>query len=112
MRLNPPYRVKMKDMMVPLACEKRADIRATLERDGRIYNAIIPVCQPPDGRLVAFCWTLHPDAEGHFPTFRHDLYLLGKSSSLQITTVADAGKAARLAIGRAALFGHEHRQRD
>ena len=87
-------------------------IWAILRWDGRAYNAIIPVGQPNDGRLVAFCWDIESDCYGCFPTFRHDLDLLGKGSVWQMTRVTDRGKAARIAIARAALFSQEHSRED
>jgi hypothetical protein len=87
-------------------------VRAILRRDGRIYGTIIPFGQPNDGGLVAFCWDMRPDCHGRFPTFRHDLDLLGKGSVWQMTRVADRDKAARMAIARAALFSQEHGQED
>ncbi len=86
--------------------------RAILRRDGRIYDAIIPIGQPIDGRLVAFCWGVESDCLGRFPTFRHDLDLLGKGSVWQMTCVTSRDKAARIAIARAALFSQEHGQAD
>ena len=87
-------------------------VRAILRRDGWIYRAIIPTVQPSDGRLVAFCWDMESDCLGRFPTFRHDLDLLGKGSVWQMTCVASRDKAARIAIARAALFSQEHGQAD
>lgn len=86
--------------------------RAVLRRDGQVYNAIIPVEQPNDGRLVAFCWDMDSDCRGRFLTFRHDLDLLGKGSVWQMTRVTDRDKAARIAIARAALFSQEHGRED
>ncbi len=85
-------------------------VLAVLMWDGQVYNAIIPVGQPHDGRLVAFCWDMESDCHGRFPTFRHDLGLLGKGSVRQMTRVTDRRKAMRIAIARAALFSQEYDQ--